>query len=127
MIPLREGNAGIGQHGYRCAKQRDQRKGCKELNTVPPNLRLLHCTLLKIMQIHAKQILKEGHDTYSILSSRAASLSVCGVLKKSLQGLARFKSFAKFPMLKSEGMSVGFTSDQCKGVEMGAFLRLRTE
>jgi len=66
-------------------------------------------------------------DTHNLLSNRAASFSDWRFPKKSLHGAARRSRFAKFPMLKSEGISAGLTSDHSNGVEMGAFSRRRTE
>jgi hypothetical protein len=50
-------------------------------------------------------------DTHSLLSNRAASFNDWRFSKKSLQGSARLSRFAKFPMLKSAGISVVLTSD----------------
>jgi hypothetical protein len=49
-------------------------------------------------------------DTHSLLSNRAASFNDWRFSKKSLQGSARLSRFAKFPMLKSAGISVVLTS-----------------
>ena len=75
-------------------------------------------------------VIKHARKTappYSLFTAAIASFSDCRLSKKSLQGSARLSRMAKFPMLKSEGTSVGLTSDHFKGVEMGAFSRRRTE
>ena len=70
-------------------------------------------------------IVRHVNADYSFFIIPVTFLSACRLRKKSCQGSARFVRAAKFPILKSEGLSIG--CDHWSGLDMGALGRRLTE